>query len=315
MDNDASLPQTPMPDLAGRSEVPEEWFADAPMFIDPELVASLYNALLLPEYEHDKFTLDASKVRTASVRGEATAEISTSGSVFAKLLSPIGLRGDLKAEKGKETSQEEGQTLELRAVQSPEARLVNLIAFFAAEFSDHIWYLEGLEDNRWWEDTDFSRSLPKPLLFVDLHEDTPIVPMAAELDDGETVLFYERITKAVAVAGDVLPLEYPNRDEVDAVRKYWAWYKEHPDSSRGAMHVIEEAITSGGSPRWIDYRVPMGSPTNAIDSLHLHMQARGRYATGDFAYRFVHRGRKHGLRIVGSLQAGPALNVLAVYEK
>ncbi len=34
-----------------------------------------------------------------------------------------------------------------------------------------------------------------------------------------------------------------------------------------------------------------------------------------FAYNFIRRGERYGLRIIGSLKSKPALNVLAAYEK
>jgi hypothetical protein len=301
--------------MAGKGEVPDAWFADAPMFIDPHLVDSLYNALLLPEYENETKRLDVSKIKTTSFQGGVSGELSTSGSVLSKLLSPIGVRGGANAEAGREDSETDGMGVVLRAVRSPESRLVNLVAYFAATFPEHVWSLDGLEDLTWFNDKAFTQKLPKPLLFIDLEPDTPIIPMAAELNDGQTILFYQRITKAVAEPDNTLPLEYPDRKDLDKVKRYWQWYKDHPESSRGAMHVIEDAIGSGGRPRWVDYRVALGNPMEAEDSLHLHIQARQQYDTGDFAYRFVHRGRRHGLRLVGSLQAGPALNILAIYEK
>jgi hypothetical protein len=42
----------------------------------------------------------------------------------------------------------------------------------------------------------------------------------------------------------------------------------------------------------------------------------GGQRTGDtFAYYFIRRGERHGLRIVGSLKSQPALNLLAAYDK
>ena len=50
-------------------------------------------------------------------------------------------------------------------------------------------------------------------------------------------------------------------------------------------------------------------------TLYLDVSARGDYDTGIFAYTFIRRGERHGLRIVGSLKSQPAQNVLAAYEK
>jgi hypothetical protein len=47
----------------------------------------------------------------------------------------------------------------------------------------------------------------------------------------------------------------------------------------------------------------------------LHVVGRGEFDTGVFAYNFVTRGWKYGLRVVGAIKAGPDINVLAIYEK
>jgi hypothetical protein len=39
------------------------------------------------------------------------------------------------------------------------------------------------------------------------------------------------------------------------------------------------------------------------------------YDTGTFAYNFIKRGYKHGIRLVGTLKSEPDMNVLAIYEK
>jgi len=51
------------------------------------------------------------------------------------------------------------------------------------------------------------------------------------------------------------------------------------------------------------------------DTLHLHIVPSANYDTGVFAYNFVKRGYKHGLRLVGTPQSEPDMNVLAIYEK
>lgn len=78
------------------------------------------------------------------------------------------------------------------------------------------------------------------------------------------------------------------------------------------MVVVEEAAAENGRIRWIDYRVPL---TEDGDTLHLHLCPSGNYDTGTFAYNFVKRGYKHGLRLVGTLKSEPDMNVLAIYDK
>jgi hypothetical protein len=46
-----------------------------------------------------------------------------------------------------------------------------------------------------------------------------------------------------------------------------------------------------------------------------HVCPAGKYDTGVFAYNFIKRGYKHGLRLIGTLKSEPDMNVLAIYEK
>jgi hypothetical protein len=69
-------------------------------------------------------------------------------------------------------------------------------------------------------------------------------------------------------------------------------------------------IGTGGRPRWIAYGMILGGGK----TLHLDVSARGDYETGVFAYNFIRRGERYGMRIVGSLKSQPAVNVLAAYE-
>ena len=79
-----------------------------------------------------------------------------------------------------------------------------------------------------------------------------------------------------------------------------------------SIEVIEKASTEHGRIEWIDYRVPLN---DAVDTMHLHIEAAGQYNTGTFAYRLVRRTLGHGVRMVGTLKDGPDFNVLALYEK
>jgi hypothetical protein len=78
------------------------------------------------------------------------------------------------------------------------------------------------------------------------------------------------------------------------------------------MLAVEKASAELGRIQWIDYRVPV---TAEGDTLHLHVCAEGKFDTGVFAYNFVKRGYKHGLRLVGTLKSEPDMDVLAIYEK
>jgi hypothetical protein len=107
---------------------------------------------------------------------------------------------------------------------------------------------------------------------------------------------------------------YPGSTATDAGRRqrdaYWEWFAGHWNADK-AVRVVEEVIGAGGRPRWIAYRMILGGG----ETLHLDVSARGDYDTGVFAYNFIRRGERYGMRLVGSLKSQPALNVLAAYEK
>jgi hypothetical protein len=73
-------------------------------------------------------------------------------------------------------------------------------------------------------------------------------------------------------------------------------------------------MVKGQPIAWIDYNVSL-APRSPAPFMHLHLMSRGQYPTGVFAYNFVTRGFKYGLRVVGTLKSGPDLNVLAVFER
>lgn len=296
-----------------RGMIPDAWLADAPLFLDETRVNSLYSSLALPEVALE--SLEANVVVTKSEASGVELGIrgSFGGGLFSSIL-PVSVEAGAKATNQEEKTEQEGGTYKFLAVTSPESRLRNLIMWFGANWHDRVWSVDA-RDLAWYNNDEFRSGLPKPLLFLELHPGTPIIPMAAELSDGHVVLFYSALEEKLRPWDPDHYVPYPTEKDQDQTRKFWAWHAEHPKSSNEAMHVIEEQIGTGGRPRWIDYRIPLGDPFNAADSLHFHLRAKQSYDTGDFAYRLCHRGTKHGLRLIGTLKAGPALDVLAVFER
>jgi hypothetical protein len=95
------------------------------------------------------------------------------------------------------------------------------------------------------------------------------------------------------------------------LRVYWSWFNKNFDTAQ-SIDLAEKAATQNGRVEWIDFRVPLN---DAPATMHLHIEPRGEYNTGTFAYRLVRRAFTHGIRIVGTLKDGPNINVLAIYEK
>lgn len=94
-------------------------------------------------------------------------------------------------------------------------------------------------------------------------------------------------------------------------KEYWKWFATNYSDTR-SMIAVEQAAEKSHGIRWIDYRLPLDEEGL---TLHLHLQGRTIYDTGTFAYNFIKRGFKHGLRLVGTLKSEPDLNVLAVFER
>jgi hypothetical protein len=298
--------------------IPEAWLFDAPLFIDEVQIKSLYNAVALPEFEEESRDVSLGDLKVSQWKVGGHVKVSAADSLLAKLLAPIAAEAQVDGERSGGTTEKKDRTIHLGAVDAPERRLLNLALYYGANLTDRVWSVDGLDDLAWLADETQTTKLPKPLIFLDVASDFPIVPMAAELTDGKVVLFFSRISEAVS-PGQTPPPDYPRDERGVKMNEYWSWFQndkaQDRDTSQLVMRVVEEVVGAGGRPRWIDYRVPLGVPGSQERSLHLHIKGRENYDTGDFAYQLLRRGRKHGFRVVGTLKSGPALNVLALYEK
>jgi hypothetical protein len=127
--------------------------------------------------------------------------------------------------------------------------------------------------------------------------------MAAEFPNGKLVTFFDKLT---AKNG-----ERPPAFDFRNAGAYWKWFSENFDAGQ-ATDLIEKASTEKGKIEWIDFRVPVN---DVVNTMHIHVEAAGQYHTGTLAYRLVRRAFSSGIRIVGTLKAGPDFNVLALFEK
>lgn len=284
------------------------WLAEAPLFIDATQVALF----------HDAVVADAFRVIQVQLTGEKSKQTEVSGGVKLSGALPkwfpwlhAEASGEAAAKRG--WSQKEGEAVTLAPIETAGRRLVELALHYVANLPGRIWF-HG--EGAWRVPTDEEiLESPRMLAFLDLPPATIFLPMAAELNDGQVVTFFDQLVDKFKQDGGTLPERYPDDTSTEEGRaqrdRYWSWFS-HPDqwSANKAIQVIETQIGSGGRPRWIDYRVPIDGQT-----LHLHVVGRGEFDTGVFAYNLVKRGWKHGLRVVGSVKSEPDLNVLAIYEK
>lgn len=296
------------------------WLADAPLFIDADQIAALYDAIVKPERDQGTITLSTKNltVHDKSVEGKVGAEVGAASIIktwFPFLDAKV--TGEAAGSLRDQESKEKDETIEFHPISTPQRQLVQLAFHYLVNLPARVRVVQGTTDSTW-SDAAFVTATPRALLFLDLPSETVFIPTAAELNQGNVVLFYEELTKAFAKEGE-LPPQYPEPapdlplEALLAKRKeYWGWYRERFRATK-AMQIVEGKISDGkGRIRWIDYRVPIAADDT---TLHLHICGRERFDTGTFAYNLVKRGHKHGLRIVGTLKSEPDLNVLAIFEK
>ena len=183
---------------------------------------------------------------------------------------------------------------------------------------------EENSDESVWRDDSYIPASPRALVFLDLPPGTKFIPAALELTVGGTVLLFEDFAKVLATAsGEAAAPEYPGSESLLEERDaYWRWFADKFDereigADRKALRLVEDAAKEHRI-EWIAYRVPVGRDDeggHGAPFLHLHIAARGQYATGSFGYNLISRGFKHGVRLVGTLKSEPDMNVLAIFER
>lgn len=293
----------------------------------------------------------ASSIST-KVAGDASLKLSAKGKIspgallqflseilpFLKTEVELGAEAQAKAggEAGHQRSKKmvEGGSVTLFPIETPERQLEHLALHYLINHTERICFVSDTRDAEWRSPEVVSR-VPRMLVFIDLPgqeqalaaglPETRLIPTAAEFGNGEVVPLFMELT----ADNGARPPAYPEikADEYRRVgiedrqamvrglagqrKEYWAWFEANFNAKR-AIEVVEKASALRGGLRWIDFRVPL---TPEGDTLHLHIAPSQSYPTGTFAYNFIKRGHKHGLRLVGTLKSEPDMNVLAIYEK
>ena len=293
------------------------WLGDAPMFLDASQVASFYDAVIRPEYREGAVELSDSFTQGTEFAGGLEV-----GAAFPWIKAQMNASG----KRSRDTAH--SKKVALQAVDTAQRQLVHLALHYVDQYlqppHSRIRIVTVIADDQGnvvfeaqpgnapaWNDPTFIDRSPRSMLFIDLPPGTRFIPTALETVRGEVVTLYDRLMTGFAEPGEApppYPVTLPPRSPER--QAYWAWFDERFDEV-SAMEVVERAV---GTERieWIDYRVSVGPGRHF---LHLHLAPRGSYDTGSFAYRFVKRGYKHGLRLVGTLSSEPDMNVLAVFEK
>jgi hypothetical protein len=294
------------------------WLVDAPLFIDRDLVGRLHDAIVWPEFSEE--TRSTERFKKISGSGELGAEAEAEGELappdFLKWIGPklkakakIAAKGVLARESGSTTA-ESG-----RVVDNPERRLNELVLEYLEEFPDRVVFVDvpgGTYTNHRGmlseaQISELLQSPPRPLVFMDIQPKSPIFPTMIEMENGVFKPVFETLDPKLLKGLNPAP-KYD--DDSSKRKEYWAAIEQN-FRSRIAMEEVEKAC-SEGRIGWIDFRLLFKRDGATA---HLHIVPGGRSYAGVFAYNFIHRGYKHGCRVVGSLKSGNDVNVLAIYER
>ncbi|WP_137145090.1 hypothetical protein [Mycolicibacterium sp. CR10] len=290
-----------------------EWVLDAPLFIDEQQVAALYDAIVRPENTVDSIVISDQTLTSnldklsGSVKG--TIEAEGGASFLAKLKASI--TGTVEGGQEHKKDDTEATAWTLKPVNNPYRQLLHLVAHYLANSAERIAVCTNTND---FPDEEYITKTPRALVFMDLVPTTNagstrgvvLIPTAFESMEGKVTVVLDQNVKK----------EYPNPLSQAELVSYWQAYTDAFDAQETMVNL--ENLISSAKVQWIDYRMPIWSKPDATEIVstgHLHLTARGKYDTGTFGYNFVKRGYKHGLRIVGTLKSEPDINVLAVFER
>ena len=295
-------------DVPATDSVPDlSWLADSPLFIDSRQVGAFYDAVVGPAFRTVELQVSAGQNQQLekSAAGRLNAGLSS-------LFPWLKIGADVETGRTATRGTQDSQSITLQPIDSAARQLVQLSLHYVVNQPTRICVVS--QDTQL-PGSDAIAASPRMLAFMDVPPGTMFLPQAAELNDGRVVTFFNPLAEKLQRDGGTLPVPYPDNTTTDTGRAqrdaYWNWFADLWNADK-AVTVVEEVIGTGGRPRWIAYRMsfPAGTMT-----LHLDVSARGDYDTGVFAYNFIRRGERYGLRIVGSLKSQPALNVLAAYDK
>jgi hypothetical protein len=303
--------------LALKSEaLPDQisWLADAAMFIDAPRVEAFYDAVFRRDYGEISKTLTQTVKRDTRIAGDFKLGALFPG-VFAK--------GDLgiHAEHGR--GRERGEETELERIENPYRHLLALALHYWSDKPGRLVLArtpdEATDGSRkplprdWLlPHSDFIRTPPRAMIMLELTPGVKLIPAAVELSNGKVKQLFKDLEAGFAkkATRDAPPFPGSLASPEDR-NDYWKWFAEF-FNDRVALETVENGAV-GYRVRWIAYRFSFSGDDGPY--FHMTLSAREAYDTGIFAYNFINRGTKHGLRIVGTLKSEPDIDVLAVFER
>ena len=297
-------------------EIADKWLADAPLFIDAGQVDRFYDAVVRPLSKLGPTTVQLYEEDSEKIAAEIKAKIEAKTPIIVAVKA--SLAGKIGGELSGTTSKT--RTAVFEDIHTPQRQLRQLSDHYKDKYSERAFYVTD-PSNAAWREPSVIKDIPRLLVFLDLPSQfeaeqgnlasVKFIPMAAEFANGKIVPLYSQVKGAKGRK----PPEYDEIPQGETHRqnrrKYWTWFGKHFSATR-AMELIEAAAGKNGLIQWIDFRVPVSADG---DTLHVHIAPQGKYNTGVIAYRLVKRGFRHGIRVVGTMNSGPDMHVLAIYDK
>lgn len=280
------------------------WMLDAPFFIDAPQLAAFYDAVLQPiATKEESLRIEVTKERATELSGKFGAEFNPAQ--LATLLEPLigasfNVGAGISANQTKKDLRT--RTIEFKPIKTPQRQLIQLTVNYLIRHPDRIFFVSDLFGDRKWFMSDEIRSVPREVVFFDLpsvdeanSSDLPktmLMPMAVEFSNGHIEPLYEQF-------------------DVESEDDSWAPYIEEFTPSEAVEMVETAARDQQSGIEWINFRLPLNDKKTA----RIHFEPNGEYSNGTFAYNLITLGYKHGLRLIGTVQAEPDVRVLAGYRK
>lgn len=322
------------------------WLVDSPLFIDEDRINRFHDIVVNPLtdsiYSISVKGKEESESQDTTKGGDATGSVNAEGKLgegLMNMLGSIGGGGSLEVSGHYERQNHTSEATQFDVTPTAPRQLAEISIYYNEYEQDRIFINRQLDD-RDWRDPESITDTPRQLVYLELPSqqeaqqdeyliETKLVPIAAEFEDGAVVPVYQTLIdkiydrileEASRDDDDEIPpmLSYPERSdyedtaELDAKRhEYWDQFKQY-FKPKEAIRVVEDAAKEHGRIDWIAFRLPLGADGK---TLHLHIEPNGQYSNGTFAYNFIKRGQKHGMRLVGTMKSEPDMNVLAIYER
>lgn len=297
------------------------WLQDAALYTDDGLIERFYDAIANPENRQKSVALTLTEETKTALKGKLGLEGAIEPASLAALVLPLFgfIKPSFKVtgEGGidRENQNISSSTIELETITNPQRQLKQLALYYLFNQPQRLNFAD-LRDIGPWTDASSVAKVPRALTFLSLPSaaeakennlpETKLIPTAAEFENGKIVQIYRDLKFT-----DSEPPQYPEKGSREDRAEYWKWFDTNFSATK-AMIAVEEAAAPNGKIHWIDYRLPISS---SGDTLHLHLCPAGKYDTGVFAYNFIKRGFKHGIRLVGSMKSEPDMNVLAIFDR